>query len=65
MTTETGSATLGRRGFLKQAGVAVGTAGVAAVVSTQAPAASEKADVKSTGYRETEHVRTYYELAKF
>ena len=65
MKTEKGTAKIGRRGFLKQAGVAVGTAGVAAVVSTQAPAASETADTKSTGYRETEHVRTYYELARF
>lgn len=55
-----------RRQFLKTAGLAAGAAGVAAVAlkPTTAAAAMEK-DGKSSGYRETEHVRTYYKLARF
>ena len=54
-----------RRDFLKQAGLIAGTAGVAAVVGKPKAAAAADADAKGLGYRETEHVRTYYELAKF
>ena len=54
-----------RRGFLKLAGAGVvGTGAVAA--STVVPAEAATAEPKDTkGYRETEHVRRYYELAKF
>ena len=55
-----------RRDFLKVAAVASGAAGVAAVALTSK---SVKAAVpetgKSTGYRETEHVKKYYETARF
>ncbi|MBU2582157.1 MAG: formate dehydrogenase [Alphaproteobacteria bacterium] len=54
-----------RRGFLKLAGAGVvGTGAVAAstVIVTEAEAAEP---AQSQGYRETEHVRRYYELAKF
>ncbi len=53
-----------RREFFKHVGlgaVAVGTAAVAG--SAGASAAEEKST--SIGYRETAHVKTYYELAKF
>ncbi len=54
-----------RRSFLKLAGTGVvgGTAAAAATV-VPAVAASPEAE-KSEGYQETEHVRRYYELAKF
>ncbi len=54
-----------RRDFLKQAGLVAGTAGVAAVVGTPGEAEATEAEATGRGYRETEHVRTYYELAKF
>jgi hypothetical protein len=54
-----------RRDLLKFAGLG-GVAGAAALTATAGnneAAAAE--DVKSGGYRETQHVRTYYDLAKF
>jgi nitrous oxide reductase len=58
---------LGRREFLKKAAVSGGAAGVAAVALSKgsAEAAVVSDSPKSSGYRETEHVKTYYELAKF
>ncbi len=54
-----------RRGFLKLAGAGV-VGGGAAAAATVVPAAAAPAEPeKSDGYRETEHVRRYYELAKF
>ncbi len=56
-----------RREFLKKAGLATGAAGAAAVVlSGPAKAAMPTdSDGKSDGYRETDHVRKYYELSRF
>ncbi len=59
-----------RRNFFKKAGFGVGAAGAVAIGLSSAPA---KAAVKSDGrsqrkksaYRETDHVRKYYELARF
>ncbi len=57
---------LDRRGFLKGAGLALGSAGaVAAIGEGEAVAASSESQGKSAGYQETEHVRRYYELARF
>ena len=57
--------TANRRDFLKLAGLGT-VAGGAALVSGVKPAeaAGLRAD-GSQGYRETEHVKTYYKLAKF
>ena len=55
-----------RRGFLKLLGA--GVAGGGAALGTGAAAAASDDDVagrKGSGYRETKHVRTYYDLAKF
>ncbi len=53
-----------RRGFLKMAGVGTLAAG-AAVVAAE-PAQADTADeAGSEGYRETKHVKTYYDLARF
>jgi hypothetical protein len=54
-----------RRNFLKQAGVVIGTAGTAAAAgSTEVLAKTDDASSEAAGYRETEHVRTYYKLAR-
>ncbi len=63
---ETKSKSLRRRDFLKVAGVTGAAAGAAAVVLSGKTASARMAgDVKSGGYQETEHVKTYYELARF
>lgn len=57
---------MARRDLLKKAGVAAGAAGVAAIAASgEAEAAVATETQGSAGYRETEQVRTYYELAKF
>ena len=56
-----------RREFIKTAGLGVGVAAVTTGVLSagEAAAAPSLKDEKTTGYRETEHVRKYYESAKF
>ena len=56
-----------RRDFIKTAGIGVGVAAVTGgVLSAEgAEAASSLPTDKSTDYRETEHVKKYYESAKF
>ena len=59
---------MNRRDFFKMAGLGAGAAGVAAVVvkTTGAAAGERLADRPSkSGYRETEHVKKYYDLARF
>jgi len=52
-----------RRKLLKFAGLAVGVAGAtAAAGTTKAAVPVERAE--DGGYRETDHVRKYYELAR-
>jgi len=55
-----------RRDFLRKAGLGAGAAGVAAATlsSTKAEAAVDQGATRS-GYRETEHVKKFYELARF
>ncbi len=58
----------GRRIFFKKAGAGIGAAGVAAVgLSGTSARAAVKADqdFKKSSYRETEHVKKYYETARF
>lgn len=63
--SEKSGAQADRRGFLKLAGASVVGSG-AALASTVTPAAATDAPTKDAGtYRETEHVKRYYELAKF
>jgi len=57
-----------RREFLKRAGLATGAIG--AVAATLTPrsadaAMASDAGADGSGYHETEHVRKYYELARF
>ncbi len=55
-----------RREFLKSAGLTTGAVGAAAVLSGVPAEATTMpgSDKKSAGYRETEHVLKYYELAR-
>lgn len=64
--TEKKAATADRRSFLKLAGASVVGSG-AAIAATVTPAAAASTPEAATGtaYRETDHVRRYYELAKF
>jgi|TARA_B100001971_G_scaffold145994_1_gene135044 hypothetical protein len=59
------SATPSRREFLKTAGLGVGVAAVAGgIVSADDAEAATLQDEKKTGYRETEHVKKYYDSAR-
>ncbi|MCP5366164.1 MAG: twin-arginine translocation signal domain-containing protein [Hyphomicrobiales bacterium] len=69
MSEDRKAAPIARRQFLKTAGLGAGAAGVAAtalaVKAPEADAAAAPAGKPRAGYRETDHVRRYYELAKF
>ena len=57
-----------RRDFVRAAGLGVGAAvaGAASLsVTAVKPAEAAAPKGKNAGYRETEHVKRYYELAKF
>ena len=58
---------LGRRDFFRKAGLGAGAVGAAAVGLSAKDGAAQTSDSgsKRAGYRETKHVKTYYELAKF
>lgn len=70
MSQQKHSQNLSRRGFLKNAAVAGGAAGVATLGSQvqggidETPA-DDKAATPSKGYRETPHIREYYAKARF
>lgn len=53
-----------RRDFLKLASLGTVLGGAAAVTGTKAVAATPVEDTKS-GYRETDHVKTFYESTRF
>lgn len=65
MTNERDEKTVaGRRDFLKLA--TVGTVlGGAAIATGAAANAAAPSSADSSGYRETDHVKTYYKLARF
>ena len=54
-----------RRDFFRKVGLGAGAAAVGVASSTAQAATPEKEPTKRAGYRETEHVKTYYELARF
>ncbi len=58
------SAGADRRSFSKLAGLGT-DAGGAALVAGQAPTEAREATAEDSGYRESDHIRTYYELARF
>ena len=53
-----------RRNFLQLAGVGTVAGGVAALSAGEA-AALEADEATGPGYRETQHIKTYYDSAKF
>ncbi len=57
----------GRRDFFKKAGLGAGAAAAAVVVTASKAGAVEAASPssKGSGYTETDHVRKFYELARF
>ena len=58
----------GRRDFFRKAGLGAGAAGAVAVALSKTPAKAAVAGGKAAGgkgYRETRHVKKYYELARF
>jgi len=54
-----------RRGFLKMVGIGAVGGGVAAVTAVAATDEAEAKTQADDGYRETTHVKTYYDLARF
>jgi hypothetical protein len=59
---------LERRVFMKRAGLGVGAVGAAAIGLPKTSAAASPgggAKLGSSGYRETKHVKTYYDLARY
>ncbi len=54
-----------RREFFKTASLGAAAGVAAGLVSDPAPAKAEAAPQHGQGYRETEHVKRYYDLAKF
>ena len=55
---------VGRRDFLKLAGTTAAGGGAVLALSKGEAQASESTEATS-GYRETDHVKTYYKLARF
>jgi hypothetical protein len=54
-----------RRTFFRAVGLGAGAAGVVAVAETAGVAAAPAPEENTAGYRETEHVKTAYRLARF
>lgn len=65
MTEKSDRATADRRGFLKLAGAGAVAGGVALVSGKETAEASTAADRKDGLYKQTDHVKTYYDLARF
>jgi hypothetical protein len=65
MSNKPKEATTGRRDFLKLAGLGTVVGGAALVTGGKPSQAAEPVSGKGSGYRETEHVRTYYSTARF
>ncbi len=60
--------TMGRRDFFRKAGLGAGAGGAVAVPRSRPLAMAAEAGGKAPdgkGYQETDHVKKYYELARF
>ena len=55
----------GRRDFLKLASIGAVSGGVALAMGQKRAEADEALSDTSAGYRETDHIKTYYDLAGF
>lgn len=58
-------ATADRRNFLKLAGAGAVAGGVALVSNGKSAEASTTADESGRLYKQTDHIKTYYDLARF
>lgn len=65
MTQKQDRAVADRRSFLKLAGAGTVAGGVALVTGKEAADASTAKKPKDRLYEETDHVKTYYDLARF
>jgi hypothetical protein len=65
MTEKRDRAIADRRGFLKLAGASAVAGGVALVSGSEQAEASTAAEKSDGLYKQTDHIRTYYELARF
>lgn len=65
MTDKCDRAITDRRGFLKLAGAGAVASGVALVSGKGTAEASTAADQKGGLYKQTDHIKTYYDLARF
>lgn len=67
MTDKKDKSTLARRDLFRAAGLGVGALGAVAVgvAAGAEPADAATPQATSQGYRETDHVRTVYELSRF
>ena len=60
------TASLDRRDFFRKVGLGAGVAATAGLGASAAQAAApDRKPVKGSGYRETDHVKTYYKLARY
>ena len=55
----------GRRDFFKKAGLGAGAAAITVTASQAGAVEAVSSPSKGSGYSETDHVRKYYELARF
>ena len=68
MSEKKKEAAVGRRDFFKKAGLGAGAAGAVAVGLTARKAGAAEPDRSTAGgasYRESAHVKKYYQLARF
>ena len=65
MTAKCDRANADRRSFLKLAGVGAVSGGVALVSGKKVAEASTTADESGRLYKQTDHIKTYYDLARF
>lgn len=65
MTAKRDGANADRRSFLKLAGAGAVAGGAALVSGKDAAEASTTAEDKGRLYKQTDHVKTYYNLARF
>ncbi|NIA69514.1 twin-arginine translocation signal domain-containing protein [Pelagibius litoralis] len=56
---------VGRRDFFKKAGLGAGAATIAVTASQAGAVEAVAPQKKSAGYSETDHVRKFYDLARF
>lgn len=68
MSEKKEATTIGRRDFFRKAGLGAGAVGAAAVTLSGSPVKAAVEDDKAqkgSGYKETAHVKKYYDLARF